>query len=274
MNALHAKFKDQGLVIIGANVMGDTEAKASAFVDRQGDKMAYRVAYDGKPGQIAKDWLEAANVRGIPHAFVVRDSKILWHGHPLDLTEENVRNVMNGGTIAVKSPAEQAKLDETVVTYRKARLEVLALLQRKEADAALAKITEKEGILAGTDPADPDLLRAMAWSIKGDKETSIAHYHKAVTAGNGDSAVLFRVAYGLMDYGTVRDNDLALQCAREAARKDDNPFVLHMQARAELAAGNKDAAIAILEKLAGEEAGAPYREELQALKDGRAIPTR
>lgn len=274
MNALHAKFKDKGLVVIGMNVMDGTEEKASAFVTRQGDKMAYRVAYDGKPGQIAKDWLEAANVRGIPHSFVVRDGKILWQGHPLDLTEVNVQNILNGRTIAVIPPAEQAKLNEAVVTYRKARLEVLGLLQTKQADAALAKIAEKENILVGTDPADPDLLRAMAWSIKGERETSLAYYQKALKAGNGNAAVLFRVAYGLMDYGSVRDTALALECAREAAKKDANPIVFHLQARAELAAGNKDAAMAILEKIAVEQDSDEYREELRVFKENGTIPAR
>lgn len=112
----------------------------------------------------------------------------------------------------------------------------------------------------------------MAFSIKGDREESLAHYRKAVKAGNGDAGALFRVAHGLLDYGSVRDNDLALQSAREAARKDANPFFRQLWARAENAAGNKAAAIAIFEKLVEEEDSDTYREELRALKENKQAP--
>ncbi|MFM7182295.1 MAG: TlpA disulfide reductase family protein, partial [Verrucomicrobiales bacterium] len=88
LNDLHHKFKDQGLIVIGVNVMGDPEEKAAAFVARKGDKMSYRVAYDGKSGDVEKHWLKAAGVRGIPHSFLVREGKVIWHGHPGELTEE------------------------------------------------------------------------------------------------------------------------------------------------------------------------------------------
>lgn len=49
MNELHYKFKDQGLVVIGVNVMGDTEEKASDFVTRKGDRMAYQAPIQPTP---------------------------------------------------------------------------------------------------------------------------------------------------------------------------------------------------------------------------------
>lgn len=272
MNELHNKFKDHGLVVIGVNVMGDTEEKAADFVTRKGDKMAYRVAYDGPDGKIAKDWLDASGVRGIPHSFLVRGGAILWHGQPSDLTEANVQLVLNGGTISITPPADQARLNEILAAYRIARNEILALLRNKEADKALGKIIEKEQILSGSQPGDPDLLRGMAYSIKGEREPSLAHYQKALKAANGDASALFRVANGLLDYGSVRDNDLALHCAREAVKADANPFFKQMQARAENAAGNKGAAIAILEKLVEEEDSGTYREDLRALKENQQAP--
>ena len=59
-----------------------------------GDKMDYSVALDtvpekGKPtdGVMAKTWLKAAEENGIPTAFVVKDGKIAWIGHPMKLDE-------------------------------------------------------------------------------------------------------------------------------------------------------------------------------------------
>ncbi|MFM7181195.1 MAG: hypothetical protein ACKO2G_06995, partial [Verrucomicrobiales bacterium] len=186
------------------------------------------------------------------------------------LTEEAIGGVLRGGTIAAKPVAERDGPGEAVMAYRKARLEVLASLRGGEGEKALALINEKESILSGTDPADPDVLRGMAYSVLGEKDKSLGHYMKAVKVGNGNAGVLFRVAHGLLDYGSVRDNELALECARAAAKIDAKPICLHMQARAENAAGNKEVAIAILEKLAEEEDEEIYREDLRALKEGKA----
>lgn len=269
LNQLHHTFKDQGLVVIGANVMGDPEEKASAFVARQGDQMAYRVAYDGKTGNIARDWLKAAGASGIPHAFLVRDGSVLWTGHPSGLTEANIREVLKGGRIAATSPMEPSP---EVVANRKARLEILALLRSGEGDKALEKIDASEDILAAPLACDPDVLRGMAFSVKGDRESSLAHYQKAIQTANGDAMGLFRVALGLLDFGYVREPELALRCAREAAAKDSNAVVSHLLARTENAAGNKAAAIAILEKLVKEDDDKTFREELRKLKEQPQAP--
>lgn len=271
MNDLHNKFKDRGLVVIGVNVGNDTEEKATDFVTRKGDKMAYRVAYEGKTGQVSKDWLQAAQAKGIPHSFVVRDGKILWHGHPMELTEANVEAVLSGGTMKTTSPAEKDKLNEALGRYRAARLEILALLRGADTAKTLAKIAEHETTLASSEPSDPDLLRAMAFSVKGDKDQSLGFYRKAVIAAKDNPGALFRIAHGLLDYGTVRDNALALQCARAAVEKDNNVILRHMLARAELAAGNKSAAIAILEKIVEDDDSAIYRETLRELKENGSI---
>ena len=267
LNDLHTRFQDKGLIVIGVNVMGDPEDKAAAFVARQGEKMAYRVAYDGKSGNIASHWLKAVGARGIPHAFLVRGGKLLWHGHPAELTEDNVGGVLRGGTIATKEAAERDGPSEAVMAYRKARLEILGLLSSNKADDALAAITRHEGTLAGTDPADPDVLRGMAFSVKGEHESSLFHYRAAQKKADGRGDTLFRVALGLLDYGSARDSALALECARAAAAaKGAPPVARHLLARAESAAGNQDTAIAILEKLVAEEDDPSFREELRRLR--------
>ena len=43
-----------------------------------------------------KDWLEAAGVNGIPHAFVVKDGKLAWQGHPAQLSEEMLGDIITG----------------------------------------------------------------------------------------------------------------------------------------------------------------------------------
>ena len=79
LDELHRKMGKKGIVITGVNVWESERDAASAqrakdFLKAQGDKMSYRVALGGKA--FIKDWLEAAEVNGIPHAFVVADGKI------------------------------------------------------------------------------------------------------------------------------------------------------------------------------------------------------
>lgn len=89
LSDLQAKYRDDGVTVIGVDVWEDrgpaprSEADVRAFVERQGDLMAYHVAYDGKSGHMAKAWLDAAGQRSIPATFVVDQSgKLAWIGHP------------------------------------------------------------------------------------------------------------------------------------------------------------------------------------------------
>ncbi len=94
LDELHRKMGKKGVVITGVNVWESERDAASAqrakdFLKAQGDKMSYRVALGGKA--FIKDWLEAAEVNGIPHAFVVADGKIAYIGHPASLDAEKIR---------------------------------------------------------------------------------------------------------------------------------------------------------------------------------------
>ena len=52
------------------------------FLKSQGDKIGYRIAFDGD-GTMGRAWLAAARQRGIPWACVIgRDGCIRWMGHP------------------------------------------------------------------------------------------------------------------------------------------------------------------------------------------------
>lgn len=60
------------------------EAKVSAFVQKQGDKMDYAVALDAT-NSVGNAYMGAYGVSGIPHAFVVNlEGNVSWHGHPAD----------------------------------------------------------------------------------------------------------------------------------------------------------------------------------------------
>ena len=89
LTALQEKYADRGVNIIG--VSDEELATVESFVEKMGDKMAYTVAIDGG---ISKDYMEKYNIGGIPHAFVVKDGEIVWHGHPMAKLEAAIEDAL------------------------------------------------------------------------------------------------------------------------------------------------------------------------------------
>ncbi len=83
---LQNKFKDRGVSVIG--VTNEDLDTVERFVTKMGDKMNYAVAVD--KGGTSKEYMDRFKVRGIPHAFVLKDGKIAWHGHPMTGLEEAI----------------------------------------------------------------------------------------------------------------------------------------------------------------------------------------
>lgn len=108
LNELHQKFKDKGLRVYGMNVLEEDRAKVEEFVKKKGDGMSYPVALDGKLGPFGMGWLLAAGVNGIPHSFVVKNGKLLFHTHPAALTDEVVTALLAGGEEEAKAIAKFA----------------------------------------------------------------------------------------------------------------------------------------------------------------------
>jgi len=81
LSDLYQKHKNRGLVVIG--VSDEPPATVKPFVASMGSSMSYRVVCDNEK-KTGTDWMQAAGRNGIPCAFIVRDSKILWIGNPID----------------------------------------------------------------------------------------------------------------------------------------------------------------------------------------------
>lgn len=66
------------------------------FVKQEGTSMDYNVAYDTPDKAMAKTWMQAAGEDGIPTAFVVKNKKIVWIGHPMAGLDETLGEVLAG----------------------------------------------------------------------------------------------------------------------------------------------------------------------------------
>ena len=115
MNDLHKKYAEKGLVVVGMNVFEEGLDNTKAFVKAQGEGMSYRVAYSGEQGNnFELAWLVASNTQGLPQAFVAKDGKIIYKGHPGALNEKDIEEMLqedfNPAEFAKKQQAEQEAL--------------------------------------------------------------------------------------------------------------------------------------------------------------------
>ena len=79
LSATQEKYKGDA-VFVGVSVEPKKETKK--FYNSMKDNMKYRVAVDLK-GTAHKNYMDAFGVSGIPHAFIIKDDNIIWHGHPM-----------------------------------------------------------------------------------------------------------------------------------------------------------------------------------------------
>jgi thiol-disulfide isomerase/thioredoxin len=110
LTELQANLKDTGLTVIGVHVPRGVEA-ADAFVKQMGKKMEYTVAKD-TTGAVEKAWLVAAGQNGIPCSFIVVNGKVAFIGHPGNLTDAKVKELIAAGATAdakadPKAPAKK-----------------------------------------------------------------------------------------------------------------------------------------------------------------------
>lgn len=288
VNELHNKFKDRNLVVIGVAVYEDSPDRAAEFLKKKGEGMAYRVAYDGKKnGSVAGNWLDAAGVKGIPHAFVVRENRILWQGHPTDLTEAFVAGLIEG-----KVDAEKIRVGDAKQQAEKARLARLWQEFRGFTDAGMAAeaepvLAELLAISAGRGADESEFIKAeggirMA-RARGDADAAskliAAFAEKGISAGN--LRILQTAREFLMPDGRpiqACDCALALRCVEKtidliAQNERVDPLLFVDRARLLVLLGRTDEAIFIMES---PEQGGRFRrmarEVLPALKAGQPWP--
>ena len=83
VNKLYQELSGKGLVVIG--VSDEPSSKVKPFVEKMGSSMSYTVAVNKKEDTFMDErWKRAADVQGIPTAFVVnRAGKVVYIGHPM-----------------------------------------------------------------------------------------------------------------------------------------------------------------------------------------------
>ncbi|MBM3971637.1 MAG: redoxin domain-containing protein [Planctomycetes bacterium] len=205
VSELQSKYPQ--VTFIGVNVLEDDDSAAEQFLKARGQDLEYRFARDDVPegsssrdGAMAKTWLEAAEVNGIPTAMVVdAHGRIANITHPMSL-EECLPQIISGEwdqAAAAKqhllsvlpdrksrefnermeaalapgpSDKTQQELDRIAEDFPEqagviglVKFRVLSLDGTKTKQALAAG----HQLLKGDQGSNPELLNAMAWEIVG-----------------------------------------------------------------------------------------------------------
>ena len=292
LNELHKQMGKKGVVITGVNVWESERDAASAqrakdFLKSQGDKISYRVALGGKA--FIKDWLEAAEVNGIPHAFVVADGKIAWTGHPAQLTAEMLGDILTGTPLAAAPPVAdkipQRRLSKPAVpagtapndpemAAAQAKLDALSEAMRaRDWDAAEKALPAAAGVLPKQEGQElRDSIEAQIGLARGDPAKFYAQLQKVADEEFDDPEALNEIAWRLLTMKAFAQKPnlvLAEKCAVQSVKltREEHPDKLDTLARLRWLQGKKEEAIRLQIKSVDKAEAGPMREALQKTLD-------
>jgi len=257
LTELAHKYKDRGVRFIGVDVWENEPSRVGPFVEQMGDKMDYAVALDDVPrggspyeGAMARAWLKAADENGIPTAFIVRDGKVAWIGHPMEI--DGPLSKVASGDYDLAAMAEQRRV-------AKARIKKVIEIQQKLNEPLTARdwkktLTTLDGAVAG-DPAlakEFDPIRFAALCNGGRIDEGLALGAELLERCKDQSQELFFVFSNVVapELGTAPDPRVAklaragLERANELTQGGD-ARVLHSLAQALFYAGDQAGAAAL-----------------------------
>jgi thiol-disulfide isomerase/thioredoxin len=215
------------------------------FVEKKGDAMGYRVAFD-EDRSMSKTWMEPAGQGGIPCAFIVgKDGTIEWIGHPMEM-DKPLSGVLAGAWNRDKAKADAASTREAE-EFMSRELPKLAKEAQKSGD--WKPVTARIDAMAAKS-ADPSQLLMTKFQVlarAGEEAEACATAKKLLGAdlgAQGFNAIAWTIATE-MD-GKGRDLNVALAAADKAvALSKSAPEMLDSQARVHWEMGHKDKALQI-----------------------------
>jgi thiol-disulfide isomerase/thioredoxin len=301
LNQLHKQMGKKGVIITGVNVWESERDAASAqrakdFLKAQGDKMSYAVALGGKA--FIKDWLEAAEVNGIPHAFVVAEGKIAWTGHPGQLTAEMLGDILTGTPLAATPPVAdkipQRRLSKPAVpagtapndpemAAAQAKLDALSEAMRvRDWDAAEKALPAAAGVLPKQEGQElRDSIEAQIGLARGDPTKFYAQLQKVADEEFDDPEALNEIAWRLLTMKAFAQKPnlvLAEKCAVQSVKltREEHPDKLDTLARLRWLQGKKEEAIRLqiksVDKAEPGEMKAALQKTLDAMLKGVLPP--
>ena len=256
LNELWQKFRDRGLVAIGQDVWEQNDDGVAPFVKKMGDQMTYRVALDDKSsdtkGAMAVTWMDAADQNGIPTAFIVNQhGRIAWIGHPMELDEKTLEDILAGRFDITKYAAEYERQQQAQAREMELSKKLGQALKDKDWDAAEAAVAE----LKKSEPDMGDSLDTVRFSILLGRKNYAEAYKLAESLSDAhptNAMIQNSLAWTIATQPGLEKRDLALaeKMAGRAneATKGKEPAVLDTLARVQFMNGKTNEAIATEQK--------------------------
>lgn len=281
LNEIYEKYKEKGLVVIGQDVWERDESLVEPFVKKVGDKMTYRVAMDDKSasekGAMAETWMEAAGRNGIPSAFLVaKGGQIAWIGHPMQLKDTMIEEVLAGKFDVKQAAADYEKQQEQEAQRMKLARQFGQQMQDKEWDKAEATLNEVAKGMSEDERGALDGARLQILLGKEDFD-GVGKLAEKISQGRATNALaLNQLAWMLATRKGVKGG--ALEAAgRIAARanqaaEEKDPAILDTLARVTFMQGNKEKAIELQQKavdLADADRKDDLKKALDSYKEGK-----
>ena len=232
----------------------DQLGQVKKFVDAMGPKMAYNVAWDGEKKSMAKGWMMAAKQNGIPAAFLVKDGKVLWIGHPMAGLDTAIDQVLAGKYDVAEAKAkydadmaERAKMEKEQAEMATLMKPFSTAMKAKDYPAALKALDDVEAQKPDTKTQLEPTRLMVLWQANDPKLLECA---KALAADPKTSpATLNQIAWSLIDPemkgGATPQPEAALVLSKRAAEATDmkDPSILDTYAWALYKTGDKKAAL-------------------------------
>lgn len=257
INDLSKKYKDQGLTVIGVDILENDPPKVDAFLEKMKADMTYTVARDllaaddegGRTGFMLLNWMQPAGLRGIPSAFIVdREGLIAWVGHPMEM-DEPLAQVMAGTWSVEKARADAARAKELEAKVQALSERLTAAFQKQDFVGALPIVDE----LIALDPSFAKEYATLRLDVMLRSKDLDAAYAYARSLGEGvlseDARGLGAVAWMIVDPKRKdlarRDLDLAQKLAERADVLAENkePAIKDTLARVQFHRGDLQKAI-------------------------------
>jgi thiol-disulfide isomerase/thioredoxin len=234
------------VVVVGISDEEPDVVRGFLEQDEWKQKARYNLAAD-PDRSVHRDYMEAAAQRGIPTAFIVRDDKVQWIGHPMQMDEPLAKVV--AGTW--DSAAAKQEFELAAATARKQQERRRAIGEARKAGdwkKIIAMMDEDIAGATGSQKRQAQMAKfRMLLGAAKMPEDGYALGKELAEASKGDAAALNEIAWFVLDDKSVevRDIPFALETAKAAVAATDSPdpAIMDTLARAYWESGDKPKAV-------------------------------
>ncbi len=206
MSEMQDRFRSRGVSFVG--ISDESDQTIRKFLERGFDaRMRYAVAADDS-GKTNRAWMQAAGQSGIPCAFVVKDGKVQWIGHPMNGLDIKVAELCGDKAYA----EEKRQID---------RLQTALITSVRTEDFATAIKHLDELLKLRVDDVSLLMARYHMLVVKLNRADDAATHGRVVVERLKEEDALNAFAWALLthpDFEGKRDVELATSAARKAVQ--------------------------------------------------------